>query len=82
MLELLLVEDNLRLSEALKAGLDNTGEIHVVGLMTAGESALEYCLTNGAPQAILMDVALAGQMSGIDAAVAIRREFPRLLPSR
>jgi DNA-binding NarL/FixJ family response regulator len=79
MMELLLVEDNVRLSEALKAGLENTTEIRVVGMMTAGESALEFCLSEAtAPQTILMDVALAGQMNGIDAAVAIRREFPRL----
>lgn len=32
----------------------------------------------GLPQAILMDVQLAGPMNGIEAAVAIRREFPRL----
>lgn len=30
------------------------------------------------PDAILMDVQLAGEMNGIEAAVAIRREFPRL----
>jgi DNA-binding NarL/FixJ family response regulator len=78
MLELLLVEDNTRLSDALKAGLENTNELRVIGTMTTGESALEHCLTNSAPQVILMDVALAGQMNGIDAAVAIRREFPRL----
>ncbi len=78
MLDILLVEDNARLNEALKTGLDNTGEVRVVATMTTGESALEHCLSIGAPQAILMDVALAGQMNGIDAAVAIRREFPRL----
>src|SRR5215208_6368811 len=39
--------------------------------------ALAACLA-GPPDAILMDVQLAGQMNGIDATVAIRREFPRL----
>ena len=35
------------------------------------------CLDNP-PQVILMDVQLAGEMNGIQAAVAIRREYPRL----
>jgi DNA-binding NarL/FixJ family response regulator len=41
-----------------------------------GEAALEYCLERP-PEAILMDVQLAGVMNGIESAVAIRREFPR-----
>jgi DNA-binding NarL/FixJ family response regulator len=78
MLNVLLVEDNARLSEALKAGLEATGEATIVGQCEAGETALEYCLGNTPLDAIIMDVALAGQMNGIEAAVAIRREFPRL----
>jgi DNA-binding NarL/FixJ family response regulator len=42
-----------------------------------GERALDRCLESP-PDAILMDVQLAGAMNGIDAAVAIRREFPRM----
>jgi DNA-binding NarL/FixJ family response regulator len=38
---------------------------------------LDYCL-KARPDAILMDVQLAGRMNGIEAAVAIRREHPRL----
>ena len=38
---------------------------------------MTYCL-DAVPQAVLMDVALAGEMNGIQAAVAIRRECPRL----
>lgn len=79
MLNLLMVEDNLRLQEALKAGLEATGEIQVMAAITTGEAALEYCLDDHPPiSVILMDVALAGEMNGIAAAVAIRREFPRL----
>lgn len=77
MLRVMLVEDNARLSEALKIGLEATGEMQITGVFTSGEVALDACLRN-APQAILMDVALAGQMNGIEAAVAIRREFPRM----
>jgi DNA-binding NarL/FixJ family response regulator len=77
MLTLLLVEDNLRLQGALKTGLEATGAVAVAAACVRGEEALEYCLAAGPPAVILMDVALAGDMDGIAAAVAIRREFPR-----
>jgi len=76
-LNLLVVEDNARLRPALCEGLEATGEVVVVHDCDSGEAALEYCLQD-APDAILMDVQLAGQINGIEAAVAIRREFPRL----
>ena len=44
------------------------------------KQVLEFCLESQQDQAssvILMDVQLAGAMNGIQAAVAIRREFPR-----
>jgi DNA-binding NarL/FixJ family response regulator len=77
MLELLLVEDNEKLRTALKVGLENTNEVHIVGGCASGEEALTLCLSQ-LPGVILMDVQLAGSMNGIEAAVAIRREFPRL----
>src|SRR3954467_8230308 len=77
MINLLLVEDNERLRPALAAGLAATGALVVVGDCGSGEEALAHCLA-GPPDAILMDVQLAGQLNGIEAAVAIRREFPRL----
>jgi DNA-binding NarL/FixJ family response regulator len=76
-LELLVVEDNQRLRRALKSGLEATGAVHVVHACDSGEAALEYCL-EVPPDVILMDVQLACRMNGIEAAVAIRREFPRL----
>src|SRR5579871_6977083 len=76
-LNLLLVEDNEKLRPALGAGLEDTGTVHVVGTCGSGEEALTLCLTEP-PDVILMDVQLAGEMSGIEAAVAIRREFPRM----
>jgi DNA-binding NarL/FixJ family response regulator len=77
MLKILLVEDNLRLQAGLQIGLEATGAVQVVGAVVRGEEALAFCLTLGPPAAILMDVALAGEMDGITAASAIRREFPR-----
>jgi DNA-binding NarL/FixJ family response regulator len=89
-LDLMLVEDNERLRAALKSGLEATGAARVVYDCASGEQALEYCLERAgeggaggslsaeqAPGCALMDVHLAGQMNGIQAAVALRREFPR-----
>ena len=78
-LKVLLVEDNARLRPALQSGLEATGEIEVIGACDSGEAALELCREEGArPDAVLMDVQLAGAMNGIEAAVALRREWPRL----
>jgi DNA-binding NarL/FixJ family response regulator len=77
MLNLLLVEDNEKLRPALAAGLNATGAVKVMADCGSGEAALAQCLA-ATPDVILMDVQLAGQINGIEAAVAIRREFPRL----
>jgi len=76
MLKLLIVEDNSNLRQALKAGFEALGEVHVVGDCESGEEAVEVCLESE-PDAVLMDVQLAGEMNGIQAAVAVRKEFPR-----
>jgi len=77
MLELLLVEDNARLRRALKSGLEGLRVVRVVQDCDTAEAALAYCLGH-APDVILMDVQLAGATNGIEAAVAIRRELPRM----
>ncbi|MEO8396147.1 MAG: response regulator, partial [Chloroflexota bacterium] len=77
MLNLLIVEDGDKLREALRIGLENTGALKVIGVTARGEDALTLCLAQQ-PDVILMDVQLAGQINGIEAAVAIRRELPRL----
>ena len=86
MISLLLVEDNERLRQGLKAGLEATGLVQVIHDCDRGEEALDTCLKRFSAEtpaqeisrAILMDVQLAGEMNGIQAAAAIRREFPRL----
>ena len=79
MKNILIVEDNEKLRPALKAGLEAIDRAHVVYDCPTGEAALEYCLSDKEPvDAILMDVQLAGEMNGIETAVAIRREFPRI----
>jgi DNA-binding NarL/FixJ family response regulator len=81
MLSLLLVEDNANLRAALKSGLEGTGQVAVAFACASGEEALGFCLAAGAresvPDAALMDVQLAGELNGVAAAVALRREFPR-----
>ena len=77
MLKTLLVEDNDALRRALKTGLETTGEVRVVGEVASGEDALAHSL-DSPPDVVLMDVQLAGKMNGIEAAVAMRREHPRL----
>jgi DNA-binding NarL/FixJ family response regulator len=79
-LNLILVEDNSRLRAALKSGFLSLGGLQVLADCESGEQALEYCLQSQpetAHTALLMDVQLAGTMNGIQAAAAIRREFPR-----
>jgi DNA-binding NarL/FixJ family response regulator len=77
MLKTLLVEDNEKLCHALRVGLEATDNVRIVGEAASGEEALAHCLDT-APDAVLMDVQLAGEMNGIQAAVALRREYPRL----
>jgi len=77
MLKLLLVEDNEKLRPALCSGLQATGAVVIVAACASGPEAFAACLAQ-APDVILMDVHLAGPQNGIEAAVAIRREFPRL----
>ncbi len=75
----LIVEDNPKLRAALHSGLEATGAVRVTGGCASGEDALALCLgADAPPQVILMDVQLIGPLNGIQAAVAIRREFPRL----
>lgn len=77
MLNCLIVEDNEKLRLAMKAGLENSGQVTISSDLDTGEAAVEACLDQ-APDVILMDVQLAGNMNGIETAVAIRREHPRL----
>jgi DNA-binding NarL/FixJ family response regulator len=83
MLRVLIVEDNERLRLALTRGLEAIGRARVVQDCASGEAALEFCLSLAQadspllPQVTLMDVRLAGALNGIQAAIALRREFPR-----
>jgi DNA-binding NarL/FixJ family response regulator len=77
MINLLLVEDNNKLRQAMKIGLEASNLIHVSSDTDSGEDAIEMGLSEP-PDAVLMDVHLSGQLNGIHTAVAMRREIPRL----
>ncbi len=72
----------MKLQHALEKSLAGTPEVRVLYTCDAGETALDYCVQTGGaaaiPDVILMDVQLSGAMNGIQAAIAIRREFPRM----
>ncbi|MCE1255459.1 MAG: response regulator transcription factor [Anaerolineae bacterium] len=77
LIRLLIVEDNPTLCAALKKGLEATQKVSVSAVCDSGEKALSLALAEP-PDAVLMDVQLAGEMNGIQAATQLRREFPRL----
>ena len=76
-INLFIVEDNPKLRPALVAGLNASPHVQVIYDCDTGEAAQEHALVEQ-PDAILMDVQLAGQLNGIETAVSIRRELPRL----
>ncbi|MEW6568824.1 MAG: response regulator transcription factor [Chloroflexota bacterium] len=78
MISTLIVEDNQSLCQALVSGLEATGRVRIVGQATTGEQAVERGLSL-CPDVVLMDVELrGGRLNGVQAAVALRRELPRL----
>jgi DNA-binding NarL/FixJ family response regulator len=82
-IKVLLVDDHGPLRMALREGLQATGSVQVLGEASTGKEAITRALELDI-DVILMDVqlqdALAGRkaISGVGAAIAIRRERPRL----
>lgn len=82
-LQLLLVEDHKSVRQALREGLEATGEVKVVAEAATAREAIAAAETHGDLDVALMDVELrdaelgARAMTGVGAAVAIRRERPR-----
>ncbi len=82
-MKLLLVDDHGPLRKALREGLEATEEVQVVGEAATGREALALAQELDM-DVILMDVQLQdpqvgrNAMSGVAAAVAIRRERPRM----
>jgi DNA-binding NarL/FixJ family response regulator len=82
-IKLLIVDDHGSLRKALHEGLEATGVVQVVGEASTGREAVTRALELDM-DVILMDVQLQdaqvgrGAISGVGAAVAIRRERPRM----
>jgi DNA-binding NarL/FixJ family response regulator len=86
-IRLLLVEDHKTVRQALREGLELTGEVTVVAEAATAREAVTAMEAAGGdagpPDVALMDVELrdpelgAAAQSGVGAAVAIRRERPR-----
>src|SRR6185437_14473255 len=83
MIRLLLIEDHKTVRQALKAGLEATGEVQVVAEAATANEAIAAADANPEAEVALMDVELrdpelgTAAASGVGAAVAIRRERPR-----
>jgi DNA-binding NarL/FixJ family response regulator len=87
MIRLLLVEDHKPVRQALRQGLEASGEVQVVAEAGTAREAIAAVESSGtdasALEVALMDVELrdpelgAAASSGVGAAVAIRRERPR-----
>lgn len=76
-MNIFLVEDNTKLREALKRGLEATQAVRVLFGCARGADA-SGALAEHTPDAVLMDVQLEGDWNGIQTAIALRRELPRL----
>src|SRR5712692_10815582 len=82
-IKLLLVDDHGLLRKALREGLQATGAVQVVGEAATGREAVTRALELDM-DVILMDVQLhdtqvkRNALSGVGAAIAIRRERPRM----
>ena len=83
MKRLLLVEDHAPVRQALRAGLEATGEVVVVAEAATAREAVAAADAHNEAECALMDVELrdpqvgASAATGVGAAVAIRRERPR-----
>jgi DNA-binding NarL/FixJ family response regulator len=72
-IDILIVEDHTVVSEGLAAMLSTADDVHLVGACTSGEEAIEQA--SGA-DVVLMDVSLAGALTGIDATRQIKEKTP------
>ena len=70
---IVIVEDERIIAEDLKRSLETRG-YRIAAIVSSGEMAIEKAAEEK-PDAVLMDIALAGEMDGIEAAQRIRELF-------
>lgn len=68
---ILVVEDNYFVALNVESALLDAG-YEVIGVVDNGEEALQS-VAEAAPDLVLMDIRLAGELDGIDTAIALRR---------
>jgi DNA-binding response OmpR family regulator len=66
----LIVEDNYFVGLTIENALIDAG-YQILGVVASGEEALELARAES-PHLVLMDIRLAGEMDGIEAAIALR----------
>ena len=71
-IKILIVEDELLIAENLAMKLKKLGYI-IGGIVSSGKAALEY-INSDKPDLILMDIAIKGNMDGIETAAKILEE--------
>src|SRR5262245_30179997 len=69
----LVVEDHPLLRTVITVACERSPELEVVADMEDGESALEACRSE-APDVVVLDLQLAGELQGLDLARRIRDE--------
>ena len=70
---ILLVEDEFIVAESIRNVLRNLG-YHVIGHVPTGEEAIEK-VDKSRPDLVLMDIVLAGDIDGVEAAGEINKRF-------
>ena len=73
---ILIVEDHTVVSEGLAAMLATADDFNLIGSRSTGEEAIETVAAGGV-DVVLMDVSLAGTLTGIDATRQIKESAPQ-----
>ena len=73
----LIVLDQPLFSQLLQTAVSSVPDMEVVGIAENGEAALDL-FREKEPIALLMDIELPGELDGIDTALAIRRDNPKV----
>ncbi len=75
-IKILIVEDHTVVSEGLAAMLATAEDLDLIGSRTSGEEAVQT-VAAGDVDVVLMDVSLAGAMTGIEATRTIKESTPQ-----
>lgn len=76
MIRILIIEDQMLLSDTLMTALAGSQDFEIVGASECADQALELCKTRN-PDIVLMDI-YTRSGNGIDAARAIKSEIPQI----